>query len=125
MSDCLENVLGISQKAIELRTMISFFFKTEEEINALLNDCVGLSGKEINRYVLKTRLQKITSDCYSSIDEFVFDFNINKHNAIERLFKEPLTKTKVALINCSPEKLYQSHSMFEPDVFFMKVIRWL
>lgn len=117
-------LLGIELRSVELISLIGFLFRTSEELAQLTNDCLGLSGKEINKYVFLRRNEKIKGSRYSSIDEFVEHYSNNQKEALERLFQEPLTEAKLSKLGCAkdPLTIYEIHSSQNQSIRFMNFI---
>ncbi|WP_431785848.1 hypothetical protein [Paenibacillus lactis] len=123
MDDNLKRLLDIENTAIELIAMINFLFQTDYK--KLLRDCIGLTGKEINKYVYDKRREKIMNTRYSNIDEFVQEFLVAKERALERLFQEPLNSAKLSKLEImdDPVRIYEIHSKQKPDIRFMNFVR--
>lgn len=124
MDDNLKRLLDIEDAAIELIAMINFLFKVSDYKDLLIN-CIGLTGKEINKYVYDKRREKIMNTRYSNIDEFVQDFLAVKNKALERLFQEPLSEAKLNRLQImdDPIRIYELYSKQKPDIRFMNFVR--
>ncbi|MBX4152239.1 hypothetical protein [Paenibacillus lautus] len=126
MDDNLKRLLDIEDTAIELIAMINFLFKVSD-YKELIYDCIGLTGKEINKYVYDKRREKIMNTRYSDIDDFVQDFLVAKDKALERLFQEPLNAAKISRLSIKddPLRIYELYCKQKPDIRFMNFVRLL
>lgn len=123
MDDNIKRLLGIDDSAVELVSMINFLFSVCD-YNKLVNDCIGLSGKQLNKYVYDTRRKKIKNTRYSDIDEFIKDFGVSKDKALERLFQEPLNTAKLSKLSISdPVRIFEIYNAQKPDIRYMNFIR--
>lgn len=123
MDDNIKRLLGIDDSAVELISMINFLFNVCD-YDKLINDCLGLPGKLLNKYVYDTRREKIKNTRYSDIDEFVKDFGVSKDKALERLFQEPLNAAKLSKLSISdPVCIFEIYSSQKPDIRYMNFIR--
>ncbi|MFI2856866.1 hypothetical protein ACH6EH_06970 [Paenibacillus sp. JSM ZJ436] len=121
--DHILTALEINKSAIELVNAIRFTFKDATEQEMLVRCCRGLDGKEIYMYVDRSRLQTLKSRTYTQ-DQFVADFNINKKQALEQLFYQPLTDAKISkLMITDPVSIYEIHSNKPVGIRFMKFVR--
>lgn len=117
-------LLGIELRSVELISLMKFLFTSSEDWTQLANDCLGLSGQEINKYVFSKRNEKIVNTRYSSIEAFVQHYHEDKKGALERLFQEPLTEAKLSRLNCidDPHTIYEIHSNQNPSIRFMNFV---
>lgn len=118
--DTVIKTLNINQSAVELISMIKFLFATQEEIQELLLDCMGLEGKDINKYVYAKRKKNIEMLQYASRIEFEDSYKGNKQTALERMFQEPLNEAKLSKLKINdPLQIWEIHRTKDPAIRFM------
>jgi hypothetical protein len=89
----------------------------------LLEDCVGKSSKDINKYVYEYREKKL-KDLDINIDEFVNTYKRDKRAALEYLFQESLPVSWIKKLKIdNPKDIFEIHSKLDKNIFFMKFVR--
>ncbi|GAB6930094.1 hypothetical protein JCM10914A_40770 [Paenibacillus sp. JCM 10914] len=121
MNDELLTKLQISPAAVELISIINFLFTLADDKQKLFEDCEGKEGREINRYVNRTRRDIISNRLYD-MEDFVKDWQLDHKSALEKLFQEPLNDAKLSKLKIEdPRFIFKIHST-QPHIRFMRFI---
>jgi|GEM_PF-5789792 len=115
------DALDIDKRAIELKAMIIFLFKSD--IETLIDNCVGKSNFYIDDFVYDYREKLIDSTRFDSPEEFKDTYFADPIKTLERLFQEYITQDKFDKLNCKdPDIIYNKH-IVNPKVRFNRFVR--
>lgn len=118
--------LNVDSGATGFWNNVLFLFKSKDEVGSLLHDCAGKPRRDLDRYVAKTRHEKIKINRFNSMDDFVSSYNLNRVAALERLFQEPIDASKLSKLTVNdPYRIFSIHSTLPLAVWFMSFVTYL
>lgn len=122
----LSMALNVDSNAAGFWNNVRYLFNTDDEVRSLLHECAGKSRREIDRYIIKIRNEKIKRFRYLSLNDFVSSFNIDKVAALERMFQEPMDISKLSKLTINdPVRIFTIHSALPFAVWFMSFVIYL
>jgi hypothetical protein len=115
------DALDIDKRAIELKAMIIFLFKSD--IETLIDNCAGKSNFYIGDYVYGYREKLIDNTRFESPEDFKDTYFADPIKTLERLFQEYITQDKFDKLSCKdPDIIYSKH-VVNPKVRFNRFVR--
>ncbi|MGG1671554.1 hypothetical protein ACIFOE_13050 [Paenibacillus sp. NRS-1783] len=114
--------LGITSHATNVIDAISFLITTTEDIAELKDVCRHGDVQSVNIYLIEKRKQKVSSNKFINIEEFVCRYNVDPIGTLERLCQERLDSNKLSKLKSNdPVRIYKIHNSRGAYTRFMEL----